>query len=158
MLRKERVHRRERGPGQERPAEAGQAFGPERVDALPLQQQFVRPGVQAHTKATVHRAGLAHQAETRVHLGRRAAGPGTRIVVGGPDAGVALGQVMAQQLNQGLQGAGAAGAAAAAAQAAGVRPDEVMATIEKLAELKAKGILTGEEFDAKKAELLKKLV
>ena len=33
-----------------------------------------------------------------------------------------------------------------------------MATLEKLAELKAKGILTGEEFDAKKAELLKKLV
>ena len=76
----------------------------------------------------------------------------------GLGAGVALGQVMAQQLNQGLQGAGAAGAAAAAAQAAGVRPDEVMATLEKLAELKAKGILTGEEFDAKKAELLKKLV
>jgi len=75
----------------------------------------------------------------------------------GLGAGVALGQVMAQQLNQGLQGAGAAGAAAAA-QAAGVRPDEVMATLEKLAELKAKGILTGEEFDAKKAELLKKLV
>jgi hypothetical protein len=33
-----------------------------------------------------------------------------------------------------------------------------MATIEKLAELKAKGILNDEEFNAKKAELLKKLV
>ena len=32
-----------------------------------------------------------------------------------------------------------------------------MATLEKLGELKAKGILTQEEFDAKKAELLKKL-
>ena len=32
------------------------------------------------------------------------------------------------------------------------------ATLEKLGELKAKGILTQEEFDAKKAELLKKLV
>ena len=30
--------------------------------------------------------------------------------------------------------------------------------LEKLAELKGKGILTQEEFDAKKAELLKKLV
>jgi hypothetical protein len=39
-----------------------------------------------------------------------------------------------------------------------LRPDEVMATIEKLADLKAKGILTEEEFSAKKAELLKKLV
>ena len=39
-----------------------------------------------------------------------------------------------------------------------IEPDEVMATLEKLGELKAKGILTQEEFDAKKAELLKKLV
>ncbi|MFG5408379.1 SPFH domain-containing protein [Piscinibacter sakaiensis] len=50
----------------------------------------------------------------------------------GLGAGVALGQVMAQQLSQGLH--------------------------EKLADLKAKGILTQDEFDAKKAELLKKLV
>jgi hypothetical protein len=34
-----------------------------------------------------------------------------------------------------------------------VKPDDVMATLEKLGELKAKGILTQEEFDAKKAEL-----
>jgi membrane protease subunit (stomatin/prohibitin family) len=74
----------------------------------------------------------------------------------GLGAGVALGQVMAQQLQQGLQGGGAAAAQAAAA--AGVKPEDVMVTIEKLAELKAKGILTDEEFAAKKAELLKKLV
>jgi predicted Zn-dependent peptidase len=54
-------------------------------------------------------------------------------------------------------GRGAA-AAAAAAPAVGVKPDEVMATLEKLADLKAKGIVTQDEFDAKKAELLKKLV
>ncbi len=77
----------------------------------------------------------------------------------GLGAGVALGQVLAQNLQQGLQG-GAAQAVPAAAPAApaGVRPDEVMATLEKLGDLKAKGILTQEEFDAKKAELLKKLV
>jgi membrane protease subunit (stomatin/prohibitin family) len=69
----------------------------------------------------------------------------------GLGAGVALGQVMAQQLNQGLQGGAAAAAAA-------IKPDEVMATIEKLGELKAKGLLTEDEFAAKKAELLKKLV
>ena len=34
----------------------------------------------------------------------------------------------------------------------------MLATLEKLAELKGKGILTDEEFSAKKAELLKKLV
>ena len=72
----------------------------------------------------------------------------------GLGAGVALGQVMAQQLSQGLQGQPAAPAAAAAP----IRADDVMATLEKLGELKVKGILTQEEFDAKKAELLKKLV
>jgi membrane protease subunit (stomatin/prohibitin family) len=78
----------------------------------------------------------------------------------GLGAGVALGQVLAQNLQAGLQGAsaGAAQAAAAAPAPAGVRPDEVMATLEKLAELKSKGILTEDEFNAKKAELLKKLV
>jgi membrane protease subunit (stomatin/prohibitin family) len=78
----------------------------------------------------------------------------------GLGAGVALGQVMAQQLAGGLAGASpaAAAAAAATAQPVGLKPDEVMATLEKLAELKQKGILTDEEFSAKKAELLKKLV
>ena len=77
----------------------------------------------------------------------------------GLGAGVALGQVLAQNLSAGLQG-GANQAAAAAAQAGAsvVKPDDVMATLEKLGDLKTKGILTQEEFDLKKAELLKKLV
>ncbi len=74
----------------------------------------------------------------------------------GLGAGVALGQVLAQNLTAGLQGGGAA--APAAAQAVGMKPEDVMATLEKLADLKGKGILTQDEFDAKKAELLKKLV
>jgi len=82
----------------------------------------------------------------------------------GLGAGVALGQVMAQNLAQGLNpnnnAAAAASAAAAAAQSsvAVVSPADVMTTLEKLGELKTKGILTQEEFDAKKADLLKKLV
>ena len=77
----------------------------------------------------------------------------------GLGAGVALGQVLAQNLQAGLQGSGAAAQAAPAAAApVGVKPEDVMATLEKLGELKSKGILTQEEFDAKKAELLKKLV
>jgi len=74
----------------------------------------------------------------------------------GLGAGVALGQVLAQNLQAGLQ-APAAQAAATPAVAA-LKPEDIMATLEKLADLKAKGILTSEEFDAKKAELLKKLV
>ncbi|SFU70904.1 Membrane protease subunit, stomatin/prohibitin family, contains C-terminal Zn-ribbon domain [Polaromonas sp. YR568] len=73
----------------------------------------------------------------------------------GLGAGVALGQVLAQNLQQGLQGNAAPAAPAAAAA---VKPDDVMATLEKLGDLKTKGILTQEEFEAKKAELLKKLV
>lgn len=83
----------------------------------------------------------------------------------GLGAGVAMGQVLAQNLQKGLQGGEAAPGAGAAPVggsapmpgAASVRPEDVIATLEKLGELKAKGILTQEEFDAKKAELLKKL-
>jgi len=76
----------------------------------------------------------------------------------GLGAGVALGQVLAQNLQSGLQGNNQAAAQAAAAQAAAtLKPDDIIATLEKLGDLKAKGILTAEEFDAKKAELLKKL-
>ncbi|WP_027474766.1 SPFH domain-containing protein [Curvibacter gracilis] len=88
-------------------------------------------------------------------LAEGAAGGGVAGDAMGLGAGVALGQVLAQNLQAGLQGGGAAAAAAAAS---GLKPDEIMATLEKLADLKTKGILTAEEFDAKKAELLKKLV
>jgi membrane protease subunit (stomatin/prohibitin family) len=66
----------------------------------------------------------------------------------GLGAGVAMGQVMAQNLAAGLQ----------VASVAVVKPEDVIATLEKLGELQARGILTPEEFAAKKAELLKKLV
>jgi membrane protease subunit (stomatin/prohibitin family) len=75
----------------------------------------------------------------------------------GLGAGVALGQVLAQNLAAGLNTAPAA-AAGVAAPAVGMKPEDVMATLEKLGDLKAKGILTQEEFDAKKGELLKKLI
>ena len=74
----------------------------------------------------------------------------------GLGAGVALGQVLAQNLQAGLQG-GQAAAVAAAAPLPSVKPDDVIGLLEKLGDLKTKGILTAEEFDAKKAELLKKL-
>ncbi|RUP34373.1 MAG: hypothetical protein EKK45_03335, partial [Curvibacter sp.] len=87
-------------------------------------------------------------------LAEGAAGGGVAGDAMGLGAGVALGQVLAQNLQAGLQGGGAPATAAAG----GLKPDEIMTTLEKLADLKTKGILTAEEFDAKKAELLKKLV
>jgi len=100
----------------------------------------------------------AAQAIPKFAEGAGGAGGGSGVVGDalGLGAGVALGQVMAQQLSQGLQHGGAS--AAAAPPPMGLAPDEVMATIEKLAELEARGILTEEEVSAKQAELLKKLV
>jgi membrane protease subunit (stomatin/prohibitin family) len=76
----------------------------------------------------------------------------------GLGAGMAMGQTMAQAMQQGLQPPAAAAVAPVAAPVAALKPDEIMATLEKLADLKAKGILTEDEFSAKKTELLKKLV
>jgi membrane protease subunit (stomatin/prohibitin family) len=77
----------------------------------------------------------------------------------GLGAGMALGQVLAQNLQAGLQGGAQAGSPATVAPLAPVvKADDVMGLLEKLGELKAKGILTDEEFASKKAELLKKLV
>ncbi|PIM52795.1 hypothetical protein CS062_12975 [Roseateles chitinivorans] len=78
----------------------------------------------------------------------------------GLGAGLALGQTMAQQLQQGLAGANQGASPAAAPvqpQPVSQGADEVLLLLEKLGDLKAKGILTDEEFAAKKAELLKKL-
>ena len=70
-----------------------------------------------------------------------------------------MGKFMQYQTAQSIPTlAAGAGSGAAAAAPAGVKPEDVMTTLERLGEMKTKGILTQEEFDAKKAELLKKLV
>lgn len=91
------------------------------------------------------------QAVTKFAEGGSHGGGGVAGDAMGLGAGVALGQVLAQNLAQGLHGGSAPAMAA-------VTPADVIATLEKLGELKSKGILTQEEFDAKKAELLEKLV
>jgi membrane protease subunit (stomatin/prohibitin family) len=96
------------------------------------------------------------QAIPEMAKGAAAGGGGIAGDAMGLGAGIAMGQVLAQNLQKGLQGTASAETPPAAA--APVKPDDVIATLEKLGELKAKGILTQEEFDAKKAELLKKLV
>ncbi len=69
----------------------------------------------------------------------------------GLGSGLALGQVMAQQIQAGLNSSASNNSALA------LKPDDVFVQLEKLGDLKAKGILTEEEFNAKKTELLKKL-
>ena len=78
----------------------------------------------------------------------------------GLGAGMSIGQTMGAAMTQAMQpGAAqpAPAAPAAVAAAAGVSADDVVATLEKLHGLIAKGILSQAEFDAKKAELLGKL-
>ena len=70
----------------------------------------------------------------------------------GVGAGLTVGQVMGQAMMQSMTPGSAPAAPAATAS-----PDDVVATLEKLHGLVAKGILTQAEFDAKKAELLSKL-
>ncbi len=80
----------------------------------------------------------------------------------GLGAGMAMGQMLSQQMQSGLAGVNPAVQAAAAAAATAAAPvaakaEDVLALLEKLGDLKAKGILSDEEFAAKKAELLSKL-
>jgi membrane protease subunit (stomatin/prohibitin family) len=79
----------------------------------------------------------------------------------GLGAGLGIGQAMSAAMGQAVQ-AGAAPqpplAPATPAAAAAGSADEVVATLEKLHGLVAKGILSQAEFDVKKAELLGKLV
>jgi membrane protease subunit (stomatin/prohibitin family) len=78
----------------------------------------------------------------------------------GVGVGLGVGQQMAATMAQtlGPAAAPAPAPAAVAPAAAPVSADDVVATIEKLHGLVGKGILSQAEFEAKKAELLKKLV
>ena len=71
----------------------------------------------------------------------------------GVGVGFGVGQQVAQTMAQSLNPQ-----AAAAPAAAPVSPEQVIATVEKLHALMEKGILSKEEFEAKKSELMKKLV
>ena len=102
-------------------------------------------------------AFMQHQTAQSIAKFAESAGEGGGGIAGsamGLGAGVALGQVLAGNIAQGL-GTGIATAAAASGEPPPVQ--DIMALLEKLGELKAKGILTEEEFAAKKTELLKKL-
>jgi membrane protease subunit (stomatin/prohibitin family) len=77
----------------------------------------------------------------------------------GMGAGLSIGQTMAAAMTQAMQPAPVASAATAPAPVASAASstDEVIATLEKLHALVAKGVLSQAEFDSKKADLLSKL-
>ena len=67
-------------------------------------------------------------------------------------AGIGMGFAMAGQMAN-MMGSGAAASQQNQAQS----KDQIMATLKQLGELKAAGVLTDAEFEAKKKELLAKL-
>jgi len=69
----------------------------------------------------------------------------------GLGAGLAMGQAMARSLGQTAKDAGGTGGVGTGSS------QDVMQLLEKLHDLKTKGVLTEDEFNEKKAELLKKL-
>ncbi len=148
------------------------------LETIPLPEELQKMLDQRISMNMVGDMQRYTQFQVASHVGTAAANPGGLAGIGaGLATGLAMGNQMAQALGAGMQpvapgaaGAAAAGAAAgtaAAGAAAGVAagaaaaqqsPQEVTALLEKLGDLKAKGILTDEEFNAKKVELLKKLV
>jgi membrane protease subunit (stomatin/prohibitin family) len=74
----------------------------------------------------------------------------------GLGAGLAMGQAMAQSLGQTMQNSGGAQGGAPGAEQKESAQD-VMQLLEKLHDLKTKGVLSEDEFNTKKADLLKKL-
>jgi len=74
----------------------------------------------------------------------------------GLGAGLAMGQAMAQSLGQTMQNSGGAQGGASGAEKKESAQD-VMQLLEKLHDLKTKGVLSEDEFNTKKADLLKKL-
>ena len=68
-------------------------------------------------------------------------------------AGIGMGFAMAGQMMNNMQGMGRPGGGAAPAES----KDQIMSMLKQLGELKAAGVLTDAEFEAKKKELLAKL-
>lgn len=93
-----------------------------------------------------------YQVATSIPLAAQNEG-GVAGIGAGLGAGMSIGQTMAGAMAQSMQPAPVASAVAAASGGA----DELIATLEKLHGLVAKGVLSQAEFDAKKAELLSKL-
>jgi membrane protease subunit (stomatin/prohibitin family) len=98
------------------------------------------------------------QYEVAANIGTAAANEGGLAGIGaGLGAGMGIGQAMGQALGQAMQPAGAQGTPSAGGAAGKDSPQDVMQLLEKLHDLRTKGVLSDDEFNQKKAELLKKL-
>ncbi|HSD10153.1 MAG TPA: SPFH domain-containing protein [Candidatus Binatia bacterium] len=118
------------------------------VENVSLPEELQKVLDQRIGMGVVGEMGRYTQYQTAQSIPIAAANEGGAAGVGaGIGAGVAIGQSMASGI----------ATAATAAKPAATTAADVTSAIEKLHELMTKGILTQEEFDAKKTELLKKL-
>jgi membrane protease subunit (stomatin/prohibitin family) len=75
----------------------------------------------------------------------------------GMGAGMGAGMMMANMMGQTMQGMNQGQQGGAQQQAPKMSVDEIMSAIEKLGKMKEAGLITQEEFDAKKKDLLAKM-
>ncbi|MDX1908975.1 MAG: SPFH domain-containing protein [Bacteroidia bacterium] len=124
-------------------------FSIQSITLPPELQEFLNKNTQMNMVGDMQRF---MQFQAAVSLERSAENPGggnTGVDMG---TGFAMGQMMMNMMNQQNQ-QNQQGAQTAAPSSR----DEIMKTLKDLGDLKAAGILTDEEFDAKKKELLAKL-
>lgn len=116
------------------------------VESISLPEELQKRLDERAGVAMVGDLGRYAQFQAASSIPAAAANPGGVAGAGaGMGAGLAMGQMMAQSLGVGASGGG------------GSTAEKPLETIEKLHDLFKKGVLSEGEFNAKKAELLKKL-
>ncbi len=125
-------------------------FSIQSITLPPELQEYLRKNTQMNMVGDMQRF-MQFQAANAVQKAAENPGGGNAGVDMG--TGFAMGQMMMNMMNQ--QNQGGTGAPAAGAQE--MSKDEILKLLRELGDLKTAGILTEEEFDAKKKELLAKL-
>lgn len=119
------------------------------VQSVTLPEELQAYFDKAASMRMVGDLGRYTQFQTAEGIAAAAANPGGVAGMGvGLGAGVAMGNQMASALGASIAGGASVG---------GKTGEDVMASIQKLHDLMKNGVLTQAEFDAKKAELLKKI-
>lgn len=121
-------------------------FSIQSITLPPELQEFLRKDTQMNMVGDLDRF-MKFQAATAMEKSAENPGGSSGMDMG---AGLAMGQMMMNQMNQSNNNSGGGDSSAQSS-------DDIMALLEKLGKLKESGILTDEEFNAKKKELLDRL-
>ena len=122
-------------------------FSIQSITLPPELQEYLRKNTQMNMVGDLQRF-MQFQAATALEKSAENPGGGNAGIDMG--AGLAMGQMMMNQMNQTNQQSSSGGGQE-------MSKDEIMKLLKELGELKESGILTQEEFDAKKKELLARL-